>query len=89
MKGKMLNYRDSQCDRLSMIALFLDPSRYRSLFDPQGKMVDVVRSVLRTEYGMETTVVGYEEQTSEQAYINVCWVLGRMRKVVTWLDSWI
>jgi hypothetical protein len=67
MKTKMLKYRDFLCGHLPMMALFLDPSRDRSLFDPYGNTTDIVRSVLRAEYGMEPTAVGHEEQTSEQA----------------------
>jgi hypothetical protein len=86
MKAKMLTYRDSLCAHLPMLALFLDPSRDRSLLDPHGSMVDVLHSLLRTEYGMETFVGGYEEQTSEQAYINIFWLLIRKMKVTTRQD---
>jgi hypothetical protein len=61
MKAKMVKYRHSLCAHLPMLALFLDPSRDRSIFDPHGNMIDVVRSLLRTECGMETAVTGYEE----------------------------
>jgi hypothetical protein len=64
MKAKMVKYRHSLCGHFPMLALFLDPSRDRSIFDPHENMIDAVHSLLRTEYGIETTITGYEKQTS-------------------------
>jgi hypothetical protein len=70
-----------------MMALFLDPSRLRFRFASQRKMVNIVRSVLPAEYGM--AVLGFQEQTSDQAYINVSLGTEQEGMVTTWHDVWI